>query len=615
MKPIGFDCETHRISEGNPCPRLICLSIYRGFRATLHGRNDATVVVRPLLEDEQVHFIGHVPFFDFGVLVNEDPSLLPLVERAFSQGRVHCTRVREQLIRIETNDSLRKLSLADLVLVYFGQDISQSKSAGSWRLNYHILDGLSVDEWPIEAREYAMDDAMWASKLFDAQKELSDFPDEQMQTHAAWALHLMRLWGIRVDANAVNTLKGIIREKVVQADKTASVLGFLKKDGTKDMGVLKGLVSEAYNGDPPTTLKGNIQTSSEVLKNSRSEELRVYAEGSNARKLLSTYIPFLEKSEYPIHAYFNTLVRSGRTSSSRPNLQNLPRAAGVRECFIPREGNVFSSIDFDTIELRALAQIHLNWFGKSALADAFREGEDPHLLFAARLLGVSYAEAERRRREPEIKEMRSLAKIANFGYAGGLGASFVSYAQGYGVSLGETEKEAQMEAACLKREWFRHWKEMRRYFSQIAIMTRSGDTVVTQEFSGRKRGGCSFTASANTLFQGLTADGCKLALIGVYQACYLNKGSPCFGVRPLIFLHDEILAEGPKETAHLWAPELARIMVAEMQKVMPDIPVTASPVLMERWYKDAEPEYDSSGRLIPWEPQNQDTNLLYALTN
>jgi hypothetical protein len=39
-----------------------------------------------------------------------------------------------------------------------------------------------------------------------------------------------------------------------------------------------------------------------------------------------------------------------------------------------------------------------------------------------------------------------------------------------------------------------------------------------------------------------------------------------------------------------------------MSEYLPDVPVTATPALMERWYKGAEAVYDPAGQLSPWRP-------------
>ena len=122
----------------------------------------------------------------------------------------------------------------------------------------------------------------------------------------------------------------------------------------------------------------------------------------------------------------------------------------------------------------------------------------------------------------------------------------------------------------------------------------------------RQRGGCSFTSGCNTYFQGLAADGAKAGIYAVTRESYGDMQSPLFGVRQVFFPHDESFSEGRAETAPTWAPRIPAIMVREMKRYIPDIPILAEAALMYRWYKDAEPVYvDWYGtqKLIPWEPK------------
>ena len=152
---------------------------------------------------------------------------------------------------------------------------------------------------------------------------------------------------------------------------------------------------------------------------------------------------------------------------------------------------------------------------------------------------------------------------------------------------------------------------MVKYFEMMSDLTStsSGRCTIKQPGSGRIRGGCSYTSGANTWFQGLAADGAKSAMWVLYKACYLGilpdymEGETChlLGVRMWAFIHDEFLFEGDKGTAHLWAPQASRIMVEEMRRYTPDVAQGAPPALMNRWEKDAEPNYNEDGDLVPWE--------------
>ncbi len=197
-----------------------------------------------------------------------------------------------------------------------------------------------------------------------------------------------------------------------------------------------------------------------------------------------------------------------------------------------------------------------------------------------------------------------MAKAANFGFPGGLGPEkFVLYArQAFGLEL------TIDQAKTLKEHWLQRYPEMVRYFQEIGDRSNAGggSFEVVQHRSDRIRGDCRFTSGCNTLFQGLTADGAKMALYEVTKACYLKQDSPLYGCRPVAFIHDEIIIEAPDNGTFdldAAAAELSRIMVLCMEHFTPDVPSKATAHLMKRWYKDAEPVYGADGKLVPWEPK------------
>jgi DNA polymerase I-like protein with 3'-5' exonuclease and polymerase domains len=93
-----------------------------------------------------------------------------------------------------------------------------------------------------------------------------------------------------------------------------------------------------------------------------------------------------------------------------------------------------------------------------------------------------------------------------------------------------------------------------------------------------------------------------LALVAVSEeALYARRGEPLYRVHPVLFLHDEIIAEVPEVTAHEAATRISEVMVETMRLFTPDVRVAAPPALMRRWHKAADPVY-VDGRLVPWEP-------------
>jgi hypothetical protein len=116
--------------------------------------------------------------------------------------------------------------------------------------------------------------------------------------------------------------------------------------------------------------------------------------------------------------------------------------------------------------------------------------------------------------------------------------------------------------------------------------------------TGRIRGRVSFAAARNTPFQGLAADGAKLAMYDLLRAGYTVSA----------FIHDEFLIQLPDEETD-WTTEphrIADIVCSAMQRVCGTIPIQAEYARTKRWYKGAEAVHDpKTGELLCWEPEDE----------
>lgn len=392
-----------------------------------------------------------------------------------------------------------------------------------------------------------------------------------------------------------------------------------KSASRRSTGRLRAWVEHFFGGEPPLTEQGATSISRDTLLLTEDPRLKEMAMGGFYDKLVSTYLPILRLGAGGgrITSSPCNLKRTGRTSWSDPNWQNPPQKGGFRDCIVPRAGMVYCSTDYTSQEMVCLAQVNHWWFGDECpivMLDAINEGRDLHLWFGAMLLDISYEEAERRYAEgdAEMHRARQMAKPANFGFPGGMGVNtFIDYARGYGVIL-------DLDTAhLLRKTWLAAWPEMARYLARFSDLSnranRSGDGTfeVAQLPSGRIRGGCYYTSGANTMFQGFGADATKAANWTMTMECWTgysdlwpNDGrdpSPLLGCRPVFFIHDELVVEGPEETCHLWGPRTSEVMVAKMQEMCPDVTVRAEPALMPRWLKSAAPAW-VDGKLVPWYP-------------
>ena len=380
--------------------------------------------------------------------------------------------------------------------------------------------------------------------------------------------------------------------------------------------------------DIPRTAAGAVAADRDTFSECDDPILMEYVEAAKNDKLLETYIPFLQEGvNTRINVRPNVLVESGRASYDGL-IQLIPRDGGVRECFIPTPGRVFCSVDYAALELCTLAQSALIVVGRSKMADAINESKDPgalHTIFAARMLNRDPEEFKAlvKAGDKGAKLARQMAKAANFGFPGGMGPAKLVLAkrkeglrfctasglyEKCGERMSPQRNGPAVCAACeaiakkLREQWFQTWPEMESYFAHISALPalRDNQAVLISPGTGYQRGGLGFSNAANHPFQHLASCGAKHALWNVSRECYTDRASPLFGSRPVLFAHDEIIAELPEGKAHEAAHRMADIMVSSMREFVPDVHVSAEPALMRYWTKAAEPKY-VDGRLVPWE--------------
>jgi DNA polymerase I len=572
--------------------------------------------------------------------------------------------------------------------------ITLDKSADTWRSRYIELRGTPLSKWPFEALSYAEKDAHAALVVYEVQQTLASNSDpdgvvrlctdgvvrvtnEEEQLRAAWGLHLTSGRGFRSDAKRVAALREETDRKVEElrfgegvteehGTRLWSVKELEEREGiktgsderslykirtlkqgknrgstkvTKSTKALRARVERAFADGGKvlrTTPTGLAKTDADTLLDSGDPVLAVLADIGGYTYTKSNYLPFLEAAtEGPVCTNFNTLVETGRASSGKPNIMNLPKHGNVRGCFKARNGFVLCSSDYEQIELCSLGQVMINLRGSSKIADFINAGLNLHLLFASVDIGISYDEAKAlyelaktTQVHHPIVDARQNAKGPNFGLPGGMGAAgLVGYMQGQ-MSRSEwmriwghlTPDQQLARARRLIDVYHRTYTDMRNHFAWGAAMTESGFGTVVQHVSGRIRGRARYTEFLNSLFQGLTADGAKEAVWRVVRECReggwyaadgsytydANNLSPLFGCWPVNFVHDQILTEMPEVTAHLAAPRQGQVMYDAMKRYIPDVRVSVETALMRFWEKDAIPVYDADGKLTVWKSKHEE---------
>lgn len=687
MIPTAFDTETFPIGPQQCAPKLVCFSVAQEGKSNLFSASEegAEEILQAMFEQKDLLIICHNAAYDLAVCANHFPSLVTRIFDALAECRVTDIWIREKLKMLSTHGQLDEAtmqatgldgSLASLAKRHLGLDMSESKKGeDAWRLNYHTLDGMMIEDYPVEAVEYSKLDAEATLGVWHAQNtEPGKTTTEHFQTAVDFALFLQTCWGIAIDEERRDRVLAELTEKLGSEHSQVLVAANIlrpavgprphKKNPSKftrgvpesrNMKMLRTHMEDQAKTrgvELRLTETGEISTDAEAITDAlswcESEVLKAYQAREEISKLVTTEIPRI--CAPIVHPRYDVLKETGRTSGrgSRKgrlslypsvNIQNVdPR---IRECYVARPGHLLVSCDYSALELVTLAQKLLDLFGESALATLINQGINPHDFLGSALaykLDVKFHEsidAAGIRDEMSLfdaykamesasdatirglyKHFRDLAKPTGLGFPGGLGPeTFLSYAKAtYGIDLvqmcGGIRQDAIEFARSLRNYWFDTYPEMRSYFRWVTGCTDPNNPEkysYTSPF-GMVRSGASYCAAANgAALQTPAAEGAKLGVLEVSRACYDPcAGSILYGSHPIAFIHDEQILEIPDDgLAHERAMELSRIMVSAMQDVVTKVRVTANPVLMRRWNKDAKQVFDEAGRLQVWPKAEQ----------
>jgi DNA polymerase I len=307
------------------------------------------------------------------------------------------------------------------------------------------------------------------------------------------------------------------------------------------------------------TKTGHISTGSEVLEELRGTHpiIDLILEHRHLQKLQGTYVDALQQLVDPntgrVHTSFNqTGAATGRLSSSDPNLQNIPIRTDigkrVRRAFVAREGSLLLSADYSQIELRVLAHMA----DDPTLLEAFEQGEDPHAVTAAEVLGIPF--------ESVTSDHRRVAKMVNYGVLYGM--------SDYG--LAERTGLPSADASGFIQRYFQRFGTVKAF--QDRVISKTEDDGYAETLLGRRRylpeirsrifgvRQAAIRQTVNAPIQGSASDIVKIAMIRV--ADYLQREAP--EVRMLLQVHDELLFEGPESELQRIASDLVEIMVGAL---------------------------------------------------
>jgi DNA polymerase-1 len=384
---------------------------------------------------------------------------------------------------------------------------------------------------------------------------------EEIELPLSEVLADVEAFGVRLDAHVLARMSGEFDKELTELTRQIYDLAGqpFDIDSPKQLGEIL-FEKLKLPGGKRLKKSGQYSTEASVLEMlaEKHELPRKIIDYRTRTKLKSTYLDALPKFINPetgrLHTTFSqTVARTGRLSSSDPNLQNIPIkdefGLRIRSAFVADSGCRLISADYSQVELRVLA--HLS--DDPVLIEAFTRGEDIHARTALEIFGVPAG--------LQTHEHRRMAKAINYGVVYGL-SSF-----GLKGRTGSSQTEAQQYIDA----YFHRYSKVKELLDRLVEEARTTGRVRTlfgrlrpipdihsQDAPSRNR---AEREAMNTPVQGTAADLMKLAMIKVHRRLQREK----MRTRMLLTVHDELVFEAPE--AEL---ERAREVVqAEMEGAYP----------------------------------------------
>tara|TARA_A100001035_G_scaffold73642_1_gene56445 strand:+ start:8929 stop:11664 length:2736 start_codon:yes stop_codon:yes gene_type:complete len=363
--------------------------------------------------------------------------------------------------------------------------------------------------------------------------------------------------GIKLDVKNLNKYRLELENEIDEIEKRIYNLATVKFNisSPKQLGDI--LFNQLQlSKKPKKTKSGQFSTSEEILLKLKSKHpiIDEILDYRSITKLLSTYVvalPQLVSSETKkIHTTFNqTVVATGRLSSTKPNIQNIPirttKGMKVRASFVARNSDyTILSADYSQIELRIMASLSKDL----AMINAFKNGIDIHSATASKVWRVDLACVD--------KTMRSKAKAVNFGIIYGISAF------GLSQNIGISRKEAKQ----IIDQYFEEFSKVKSYIDESIEKARKDQYVET--LMGRRRylpninsknaviRSVSERNAINAPIQGLAADIIKKAMISIQAELQLNRMKS----KMLLQVHDELIFDMYSEETEILREIVKRCM-------------------------------------------------------
>jgi DNA polymerase-1 len=491
---------------------------------------------KSLLENEAIEKVGQNMKYDISVLRNYGVEVL---------GNKFDTMIAHYLIQPDMRHNMDVL--AETYLGYSPVSITTLIGAkGKNQLSMRSVDVAKLVE-------YAGEDADITLQLREAfepmlQKDGTNKVFDNIEMPLVAVLADMENEGINLDTTALASFSLELQDELLKVQDEIYQMAGTTFNIASPQQLGKILFDHMKISDKVKKTKtGQYATGEDILEklaaaNPIVEKILIFRE---LQKLKNTYVDPLPTMLNPktgkIHTSYNQVVAAtGRLSSDKPNLQNIPirteKGREVRKAFIARNDEfTILSADYSQIELRIIAELSED----PGMMEAFRQGVDIHSATASKVFNVPL--------EAVDKEMRRKAKAVNFG---------ISYGQ-TAFGLSQTLNIPRKEASDIIDNYFAQYPNVRGLMDKNINFAREHGYVETimgrrrylrdiNDSNANVRSGAERNA-INAPIQGSAADMIKIAMINIHRE--LKKQN--LKSRLLLQVHDELVFDAHKDEVNV----------------------------------------------------------------
>ena len=331
----------------------------------------------------------------------------------------------------------------------------------------------------------------------------------------------------------------------------------------------------------------------------KHELIDTYIEYKEAMKLCTSYGDAFFKNlagDNKIHTNFHQILDTGRVSSSKPNMQQIPADNVYRNCFTAPSGWSFVSADYSSQELNVIA------FGSKdpVWIEALQSGQDLHSTCAELVYGEKWLDsggddcAYLKRKEkcncPSHKKLRTNVKTINFGLAYGMGPN----------KLADTLNISIDDAKILIDKYFEAFPSIKGFLEKLGNFGKHYGYIKTFPPYNRRRWftnwypkmwarkssfmelGSIERASKNTPIQGASADMTKKALILIRDYIGTHEDAP---VKLVMTVHDQIDTICKDDYIEHWEKAIKALMEAAADEIVTNGLLKAEVTVNNCWEK------------------------------